>query len=103
MAGKRAFRWLLATAVCGAALVSAQTPPAQAPAAGTLVESSNEVRFQMDVQVPSGALAAYLPPAGRPTWRRRATRRIATCVSFSSTASASTGPTASRWAKDRIA
>src|SRR5262249_22164598 len=30
--------------------------------AETLVETSNETRFQLDLQVPAAALAAYLPP-----------------------------------------
>src|SRR5438067_585425 len=30
--------------------------------AETLVESSNEARFQLDLKVPNAALAAYLPP-----------------------------------------
>ncbi len=30
--------------------------------AETLVETSNEARFQIDFKVPAAALAAYLPP-----------------------------------------
>jgi hypothetical protein len=49
-------------ALAGLSRVAAQAPPA----AGTAVEYSNEARFQLDVQVPSAALAAYLPAGFTP-------------------------------------
>jgi hypothetical protein len=67
MAGIRAFRSLLATGVLGAGLVAAQTPPTPAPATGTMVEYSNETRFQLDLKVPDAALAAYLPAGWTPS------------------------------------
>lgn len=50
----------LVAAAAGMSRAAAQAPPA--PATGTMVEYSSETRFQLDVQVPSAALAAYLPP-----------------------------------------
>jgi hypothetical protein len=70
MAAKRMFAVVLlavATAVGGwlaAANVRAQAPAASA--GGTLVEFSNEARFQLDVKVPDAPLAAYLPPGWTP-------------------------------------
>ena len=66
MARNRASRCLLALTLLGASLATAQTPPAQPPTAGTMVESSNEARFQLDLRVPEAALAAYLPPGWTP-------------------------------------
>lgn len=47
-------------------LVSALAGFTGRAAAQTLVESSNEVRFQLDLHVPDAALAAYLPPGWTP-------------------------------------
>ena len=47
--------------LAGLSLAAPQAPPAAPPATGTMVEYSSETRFQLDVQVPSAALAAYLP------------------------------------------
>jgi hypothetical protein len=66
MTRNRAIYGLLAIGLVGALHVRAQAPPAQAPTAGTLVEYSNETRFQLDVHVPEAALAAYLPPGWTP-------------------------------------
>jgi len=82
MAAKRVFAVVLvamATGVggwLGAANARAQAPAAQpasastaspaAAAGGTLVEFSNEARFQLDVKVPDAALAAYLPKGWTP-------------------------------------
>jgi hypothetical protein len=63
----RAFRSLLATGVLGAGLVAAQTPSSPPPATGTMVEYSNEVRFQLDLKVPDAAIAAYLPAGWTPS------------------------------------
>jgi hypothetical protein len=51
----------------GTGLVAAQTPPAPAPATGTMVEYSNETRFQLDLKVPDAAVAAYLPAGWTPS------------------------------------
>jgi hypothetical protein len=53
-------------ALLAVTLVRAQAPPAQAPATGTMVEFSNETRFQLDLHVSEAALAAYLPPGWTP-------------------------------------
>ena len=66
MARNRASRCLLAITLLGASLAAAQTPPAQPPTSGTMVESSNEARFQLDLRVPEAVLAAYLPPGWTP-------------------------------------
>lgn len=66
MSGTQAFRGVLIAALLATTMVAAQTPPAQAPIAGTMVEYSNEARFQMDVHVPDAALAAYLPTGWTP-------------------------------------
>ncbi len=58
---KRTLVLVALAAVAGVSL-TAQAPPGAAPATGTMVEYSSETRFQLDVQVPSAALAAYLPP-----------------------------------------
>ena len=61
----RSCRWWIGTSVIvvfvAAGLLLAQTPAAQPPSTGTLVEFSNETRFQLDLQVPQTALAAYVP------------------------------------------
>lgn len=66
MTGNRAFHVVLAVGLLGAGMVRAQTPPAQAPAPGTMVEYSNEARFQLDLHVPEAALATYLPAGWAP-------------------------------------
>jgi hypothetical protein len=69
MAVNRACGYGLAVALAGVSLVTvagAQAPPAQTPATGTLVEFSNETRFQLDLHVPDAALAAYLPAGWAP-------------------------------------
>jgi hypothetical protein len=66
MSGNRACVWGLAAIVGGVGLVSAQTAPAPAPAAGTMVEYSSETRFQLDLHVPDAALAPYLPAGWTP-------------------------------------
>jgi hypothetical protein len=66
MAGKLAFGYVLAAASVAATLVSAQAPPAPPPSTGTIVENSQEVRFQLDLHVPDAALATYLPPGWTP-------------------------------------
>src|SRR4051812_2721370 len=55
---------VLAVGLLASSLVIAQAPAApQATAtAGTVVETSSETRFQLDLHVPDAALAAYLPP-----------------------------------------
>ena len=66
MAGNRAFYGLLTIGLIAAAVVTAQGPTAPAPSAGTMVEFSNETRFQLDLHVPEAALAAYLPTGWTP-------------------------------------
>jgi hypothetical protein len=66
MTGNQAFRGLLATGITAAAIVSAQAPVAPPPTAGTMVEFSNEIRFQLDLHVPETALATYLPTGWTP-------------------------------------
>jgi hypothetical protein len=63
----RAHVGLLALAIGASTLlgpINAQTPSAP-PAAGKLVEFSNEARFQLDVQVPDAALTPHIPPGWR--------------------------------------
>ena len=66
MPGARTSRYVLVAALAGVGLATAQTPPAGSPTAGTIVEHSSETRFQLDVQVPGAALAAYLPAGWTP-------------------------------------
>jgi hypothetical protein len=70
MTAKRACSvMLLASAIVGGlVMVTAQAPAAPpAPATtGTLLEFSNEARFQLDVKVPDAALASYLPAGWTP-------------------------------------
>jgi hypothetical protein len=66
MTGSRAFRCLIAMGILTGAWVSAQTPTPPASVAGTMVEFSNETRFQLDLHVPEAALATYLPPGWTP-------------------------------------
>jgi hypothetical protein len=51
-----------------------------------MVESSSEVRFQLDLHVPDAALAAYLPAGWAPNVAARGPRRMRICVPSSSTA-----------------
>jgi hypothetical protein len=66
MPGKQAFGYVMAVGVSAAVLVSAQAPAAPPAAAGTTVETSHEVRFQLDLHVPEAALATYLPTGWSP-------------------------------------
>jgi hypothetical protein len=66
MSRNRVFQWGLAVIVGGVGLVSAQTAPPAAPAAGTMIEYSSETRFQLDLHVPDAALASYLPQGWTP-------------------------------------
>jgi hypothetical protein len=74
MAAKHVFAVVLVASAVGGWLVAVNAqaptaPPASAPTAaagGTLVEFSNEARFQLDVKVPDAALAAYLPKGWTP-------------------------------------
>jgi len=66
MAAPKIVCCLLATGVLGAALVRAQAPATPAPATGTMLEFSNETRFQLDLHVPDAALSSYLPPGFTP-------------------------------------
>jgi hypothetical protein len=50
--------------ITAATFIKAQTPAA--PATGTMVEFSNEIRFQLDLHVPEAALATYLPQGWSP-------------------------------------
>jgi hypothetical protein len=61
-----AFGYLAAAIMSAAAFVMAQTPAAPPPATGTLVEFSNEIRFQLDLHVPEAALVTYLPSGWTP-------------------------------------
>src|SRR4051812_22103797 len=59
--------WLVAANAQAPANPAASAPAVPAAlAGGTLVEFSNEARFQLDVKVPEAALAAYLPPGWTP-------------------------------------
>jgi hypothetical protein len=74
MAAKHMFAVVLVASAVGGWLVAVNAqapaaPPASASTAsagGTLVEFSNEARFQLDVKVPDAALAAYLPKGWTP-------------------------------------
>ena len=66
MAGRRAVRGLLVTGVLTTSIVRAQAPTLPAPAMGTIVESSSETRFQLDLHVPNELLATYLSPGWTP-------------------------------------
>jgi hypothetical protein len=82
MAAKHVVAVVLVASAVGGWLVAVNAqapaaPPASAPsnpqasapapsATGTLVEFSNEARFQLDVKVPDAALAAYLPKGWTP-------------------------------------
>jgi hypothetical protein len=74
MTAKRVMATVLVTSAVAGWLVSVNAqapavpaaPSAPSAAGGTLVEFSNEARFQLDVKVPDAALAAYLPPGWTP-------------------------------------
>ena len=71
MAGKTRSSGSAPVVALGVCLVelTAQTPAAPASVSssgGTLVEFSNEARFQLDVKVPDAALATYLPTGWTP-------------------------------------
>jgi len=55
----------LIAALLGTVAISAQAP-APAPVTGTMVEYSNETRFQLDLKVPDAALATFLPAGFTP-------------------------------------
>ncbi len=57
---------VLAAGLWVTVVTRAQTPPAQAPTGGTMVEYSNEARFQLDLKVPDAALATFLPKGFAP-------------------------------------
>jgi hypothetical protein len=61
MAGTCAFRGFVGATLLGIVTIGAQKMPAQAGSAGTVLEYSQEARFQLDLKVSDAALAQYLP------------------------------------------
>ena len=84
MTRNRMFGSVMATALLGAGIVAAQAPAAPPASAGKMIEYSNEARFQLDLKVADGALAAYLPAGWTPNVAQNAARPGGESVQYQS-------------------